>query len=314
MYYSNGKLLLSGEYLVLLGARSLAVPVKYGQSMEVFDLEGTNLIQWEASVMDQFWFHAEIAVHDFKVYFTNDQEVANRLSEILKATRELNPGFLAEGKGCLVRSNINFNRYWGLGTSSSLISNIAYWSDTDPFQLHKKVSKGSGFDIACARAQSPILFQLVDGVQKIQPSVFDPPFKDQLYFAYLGKKQNSENSVIEFLNESRSLEEQVDRISHITDEMSATGELNRFIELMHEHEEIISEVLEQPTIKKGLFSDFPLEVKSLGAWGGDFLMIAWKEDEKELIEYLKKKDIFTVFSYNELFRLPDEKPKRPDKI
>lgn len=35
LFYSNGKLLLSGEYAVLDGALSLAVPTKYGQLLSV---------------------------------------------------------------------------------------------------------------------------------------------------------------------------------------------------------------------------------------------------------------------------------------
>jgi len=33
--YSNGKLLLTGEYLVLEGATALAVPTKFGQDLKV---------------------------------------------------------------------------------------------------------------------------------------------------------------------------------------------------------------------------------------------------------------------------------------
>ena len=48
---SNGKFLLTGEYLVLKGATSLALPLKFGQSMEVETLDkNENLIHWDASV------------------------------------------------------------------------------------------------------------------------------------------------------------------------------------------------------------------------------------------------------------------------
>lgn len=272
--------------------------------MEVFPLKGTNLIQWEANVMDQFWFHAEISVHDFKIYFTNDQAVASRLAGILKNARDLNPEFLSDGQGCLVKSNINFNRYWGLGTSSSLISNIAHWSETDPFELHRNISKGSGFDIACARAGSPITFQLLDGNPDVKSISFNPPFKDQIYFAYLGEKQDSEESVIDFLGKKPALELDMESISLITDQMVETTKSDDFISLIEQHEAIISGVLDQPPIKERMFNDIPLSVKSLGAWGGDFIMIVWKGEEQKLLEYLKKKDIFTVFGFDELILQP----------
>ena len=38
-FYAHGKLLLTGEYAVLDGALSLALPTQYGQRMEVCALE-----------------------------------------------------------------------------------------------------------------------------------------------------------------------------------------------------------------------------------------------------------------------------------
>jgi len=38
----------------------------------------------------------------------------------------------------------------GLGSSSTLIVNISKWANVDPFQVHKLISKGSGYDIAAS--------------------------------------------------------------------------------------------------------------------------------------------------------------------
>ena len=46
-YYSHGKLLLSGEYLVLVGAQALAVPCKMGQSLE-FEANDSKILKWES--------------------------------------------------------------------------------------------------------------------------------------------------------------------------------------------------------------------------------------------------------------------------
>ena len=43
-FYSNGKLLITGEYLVLDGARSLAIPTKFGQFLIVEEIENSNCI------------------------------------------------------------------------------------------------------------------------------------------------------------------------------------------------------------------------------------------------------------------------------
>ena len=44
-FYSNGKLLLTAEYLVLDGAKALALPTKFGQDLEVkkIDVQTNNL-------------------------------------------------------------------------------------------------------------------------------------------------------------------------------------------------------------------------------------------------------------------------------
>ena len=49
VFKSNGKFLLTGEYLVLKGATALALPLKKGQSLDVEILDGNEgLIHWDA--------------------------------------------------------------------------------------------------------------------------------------------------------------------------------------------------------------------------------------------------------------------------
>ena len=53
-YYSNGKLLITGEYVVLDGATALAIPTKYGQSLCVSKLAPVKLV----GLMFGVWFVA----------------------------------------------------------------------------------------------------------------------------------------------------------------------------------------------------------------------------------------------------------------
>ena len=46
-FYSHGKLLLSGEYVVLDGALSLAIPTKYGQSLILESIEESKFL-WKS--------------------------------------------------------------------------------------------------------------------------------------------------------------------------------------------------------------------------------------------------------------------------
>ena len=66
-YYSNGKLLITGEYLVLDGAKALALPTKYGQYLTV--TSGTNQeIHWTSFDNDNsIWFQETILFSEIKI-------------------------------------------------------------------------------------------------------------------------------------------------------------------------------------------------------------------------------------------------------
>ncbi len=195
-YYSNGKLLISGEYLILEGATALAMPIKFGQNLKIEESSSAKII-WQTNVNDEFWFRVEFDNH-FNINTSSNNDIARYLCNLLKAARRLNPDFIVDF-GYDVLSEINFDITWGLGSSSSLISNIAWWANVDPFQLFMLVANGSGYDIACARSEKPILYKLNDGDADFRKVDFIPEFHSQIYFAYLGKKQNSEESIQETL-------------------------------------------------------------------------------------------------------------------
>jgi hypothetical protein len=66
---------------------------------------------------------------------------------------------------------------------------------------------------------------------------------------------------------------------------------------MEYHEILMSEVLETTTIKEQLFPDFKGVIKSLGAWGGDFIMVLSKDDPKQ---YFTEKGYAVVLKYDEI--------------
>ena len=63
-YYSNGKLLLTGEYVVLDGATALAVPTKFGQDLIIKSIQEPELIWGSFTNTGECWFEA---IFDFKV-------------------------------------------------------------------------------------------------------------------------------------------------------------------------------------------------------------------------------------------------------
>ncbi len=68
-----------------------------------------------------------------------------------------------------MNTHLDFPRDWGLGSSSTLINNVAQWAQVDPFDLHFKVSNGSGYDIACANEDSPIVYSTQNQIQTTNP-------------------------------------------------------------------------------------------------------------------------------------------------
>ena len=55
-HYSNGKLLLTGEYLVLDGAKSLAIPTKFGQDLVISKIKEPQLIWGSFTNTGECWF------------------------------------------------------------------------------------------------------------------------------------------------------------------------------------------------------------------------------------------------------------------
>ncbi|MDH3323764.1 MAG: GHMP kinase, partial [Flavobacteriaceae bacterium] len=151
-FYSNGKLLLTGEYVVLDGALSLALPTHYGQSLIVKSIEEPKIIWKSFDHNNLVWFEEEYPIENGTLKpLKHDHEISFRLSQILIAATQLNPNFLNGKQSFYIESKLTFPREWGLGTSSTLINNIAQWAKVDAYQLLELSFGGSGYDIACAQ-------------------------------------------------------------------------------------------------------------------------------------------------------------------
>jgi len=300
-FRSNGKLMLSGEYLVLHGALSLAVPTVFGQSLLVREADRADTLIWKTKVVSKPWMECEIEPDSWQFIHSDEPDKARNLVRVLKAASEIRED-TAWLKGKEVISEIEFNLEWGLGSSSSLISNIAWWAGVDPFQLSALVSGGSGYDIACARSDQPVIFRTGDAEPRYTTVDFMPPFHEQVAFVYLGKKQDSASSVRNFLNKALVLEKDISNISAITEKLCQCEQLSEFERLMRDHEEVLSHILELPPVKQSLFKDYHGEVKSLGAWGGDFVMITMHQEWSRVKAYFAAKGMETVIPYYKMVK------------
>lgn len=298
-YHANGKFLLTGEYLVLRDALSLALPLKFGQTLSVETRHGTSL-QWDAHKPDEHWFSVTLAPQNLEIIHCTDQNKAEKLAQILQAVKQLNPKAF-KGKGLIFTTHLDFDPNWGLGSSSTLIANLARWADVNPYELLKLTFGGSGYDIACATAEGPIYYQLIDGKPQVDTIDFAPPFAEHLFFVYQGQKQSSSKEVKAFLEKTNptDLQKDIEAVSEISRAVPKCETLDDFGLLMQCHERIIARCIGQTPVQKR-FPDFEGTLKSLGAWGGDFILAATEWDENRVREYFKKNDLEVVFGYNDL--------------
>lgn len=300
VYSSNGKLLITGEYLVMDGALSLAVPVKMGQDLQVEMAEGPPLIQWESRAKGRIWFTAVYRLPVLDISSTTDRSVALRLQTLLRNACSLRPKALEVNQSVQVITHLDFELSWGLGSSSTLVSNIAYWLDVDPYALFWMTYNGSGYDIACARSTKALLYRVVKQVPGIRTVTFIPPFRDRIFFVYLGKKQDSESGIEHYRRSRLASGQQIGRISEISERLWQVREQEEFDQLLSEHETIISQIIGVRPVKQTLFNDFQGMVKSLGAWGGDFIMTTGRQSPPEIRSYFQRKGLNTMFAFDEM--------------
>ncbi len=301
-FHAHGKLMLTGEYLVLQGARALALPLNLGQSLEVTTINDRNgMIHWDAYTPKGFWFASIFSKHDFTVHASDDMDKADNLSRIFKAIKSLNPNILEDANDYFFTTRLEFDKDWGLGSSSTLISLLAQWADVNPYEVLRQTMGGSGYDIACATASQPIIYRLENGSPIVEKIDFRPAFSDKLYFVYQGHKQSSGKEVKSFKERAKTndFSSEVSEISDISDKLVSTTSFNDFCALLSRHEEIMSRCLEQPPLKS-YYSDFQGVIKSLGAWGGDFFLAATELSEKEVKDYFCKKGLNVVIKYDDI--------------
>ena len=323
-YYSHGKFLLTGEYLVLKGALALAVPLKLGQTLEV-ETVCTPSLQWNAHKPNAPWFSVSLNPENLEIIDSDDQSKAEKLRQILQAVKQLNPKAF-ESNNLIFTTHLDFDPNWGLGSSSTLIANIARWADVNPYELLKLTFGGSGYDIACATAEGPIYYQLsmskstfrqaqrptldlpakvpepVEGpTPMVEPIDFNPPFAEHLFFIYQGQKQSSSKEIKAFLAQANpiDLHKDIESVSEISRAVPKCETLDEFAMLMQCHERIISRCIGQEPIQKR-FPDFEGVLKSLGAWGGDFILATTHWDKEQVKAYFKGKGLDVVFGYKEL--------------
>lgn len=298
-FYSHGKLLITGEYYVLHGAMAFAIPLKLGQGMDVELIDdGRDLIYWTTTVKGKSWFNAIFSKVDLSIVDTNNIKSSDYIQKLLRFVKDKSKA-LKVSQSVRISANVEFPMDWGLGSSSTLIANLAQWAKVSPYELLFATTNGSGYDVACAITNGPILYKNQPKPEVIEVD-FKPTFLNKIYFVYLGYKQDSAASVEKLGQKVNKHMVESQRISAISKAIVKTTSLREFEALVNEHEQILADALGLHPVKQKLFPDFDGTVKSLGAWGGDFVMATHRGESQYVLNYFNRKGLNVIFPYNEI--------------
>lgn len=294
--FSPGKLMLTSEYVAVDGALVLAIPTKLGQELFYTENEDQkSLIFWEAYHQNQLWLKATIDYKNWKILETNDSKASEFILKTLKNVQNLSEIKLKSDTSYHVKTNLQFPSDFGLGSSSTLMNNLAEWANIDPFILNEISLGGSGYDVAVAKEKSAVLYSRFP--ERVYETIdFQPNFKDELIFIHLNQKQDSREGISHYRSKPTSTE-LINDYSALTKKIVNSQNLEEFSELMTIHEQKLSDFLETPTVKEKYFQDYPSFVKSLGAWGGDFVLASKFGDYQD---YFKQRGFSKIFSWKDL--------------
>lgn len=310
VYFGHGKLLLTSEYFIMEGARGIAMPTVLGQTLGVkytpcFD---NPILTWRSfDSSGEMWFEGKFELWRFNCLDENPNEAQLILQKILLEARKQNKHFLREDMNVLVETDLEFPVDWGLGSSSSLIYNIAQWAYVSPFELLFKTFGGSGYDIACAQSEGPIFYTKTASGPHWKPIVFNPSFKDQLYFVYQGQKQNTREGIKSFQSLNIEKAPFISDLTQLSENMLEAKDLKEFEEMVADHEMIIADALVKKPIQTEFFNDYWGKIKSLGAWGGDFMLVTSDRGKEATEAYFTLKGLGPVVAFSELVLLRDER-------
>lgn len=293
-YNASGKLLLFGEYLVLRGARCLAMPLSFGQTLTLNPIPEPGII-WRCFEKGELWLEV-IFSESLDILQTSDMTRATRIQYLLRLVNRYNPDILMTN--WYFKFDIDFDRQFGLGTSSTLISLLSQWSGVDAYLLSMRSFGGSDYDVAAATATKPFLYSL--GRRHIENVIFPEQITDHLLFVYMGNKQDSAVEVDAF-NQIQTNYFQLEKMDSIVQIAAQCRDIEDWERMMLESEQLLSDILGKKRVQDKYFKDYPYQIKSLGAWGGDFVMASCR-DIDDAKAYFNQKRYKTAFTYNELIK------------
>ena len=277
-FYAQGKVMFTGEYLVLDGAEALAFPTRLGQQLCVWHTEDRDRLDWRSrDKQGEVWVAASFTREELELPPpASERSERARLLRLLHAVVEQAPEVWPEGGGLLLETRLDFDRRWGLGSSATLTYLLASFGGLDPYELNESEFGGSGYDVACAGAAAGALryWRSTPATPRVQRHAWWAQALARAQLIHLGRKQNSRDGIRAYRQQAaREREQAVVAATQLTRELLQTDALSDVSEVLRRHEALVAYATRQPTIAQHRFPDYPGLVKSLGAWGGDLALV-----------------------------------------
>jgi hypothetical protein len=105
--------------------------------------------------------------------------------------------------------------------------------------------------------------------------VFNPPFKEQLFFVHLNQKQDSRKAIANYKAIKNFQKLNFNLLNTLTEDILKSCELEDFENLITKHELLIAKLTQQTPLKTSHFPDYKGAIKSLGGLGWRFFISDW---------------------------------------
>ena len=298
-FFARGKLLLTSEYVVLDGIPAVAVPTHLGQRLEVVEALDSALLAWTARTHDgSIWLAGTLkrSPEGWKPSTALESPASglDAVSALLTAAEHLRGTPLPGGS---VDTFLEFPNDYGWGSSSTLISLVAQWAEVDALALHFATQNGSGYDVVCALASGPIRYTRTGpaNAQWVPVSLAHWPHHT-LYLVHLGEKQRSAQDVVRYRNLAPD-PLLIHAVGEAAETLLRASSPQEWSNAVRAHEDAMGLVLGRTPVAETRFTNYPRAVKSLGAWGGDFVLAQVLEASD--LQWFKESGFSTVLPWSD---------------
>ena len=90
-FHANGKLLLTGEYLVLQGAEAIGLPLRMGQTLKVKPIRHEDQLRWKSLIQEEILLEAIFSTRNFQIIHTSNKKPTYYIQYLLQKALQYIP-------------------------------------------------------------------------------------------------------------------------------------------------------------------------------------------------------------------------------